>query len=375
MAFQPKDVDTLTGYSPLSRVTRDATKTELIITNERILSTFSLLSFHLMMRCLCFMLLVTLATNSAFADISRPNPDSGPTRVEVQILLLDLDAIDGADQSFKANLYFEAVWNDPRLVLDAGGQAITRRLQQIWHPRIQILNQQRVWSSLPEVAEIEPDGTVVMRGRVWGSFSQPLSLREFPFDTQKLVLPFVAAGYTPEEVALVPSPWSGIEKGLSIPDWRVTGWQMLPKYSVTYATGAKTAAITMVLDVERLTGYYWIKIILPLILIVTMSLTVFWIDTKDTSTRISIAVISILTIVAYRFTANLTLPAISYLTRLDIMILSSTIIVFASLIAVVTTGALARRKKHGLAQRIDRISRWGFPLAFLVCLSLGIVLT
>jgi len=52
-----------------------------------------------------------------------------------------------------------------------------------------------VWSGLPEVAEVRPDGSVLMRGRVWGAFSQPRDLQHFPFDTQRIAITLVAAGF------------------------------------------------------------------------------------------------------------------------------------------------------------------------------------
>ena len=85
----------------------------------------------------------------ALADTGRPNPEQGPTQVQLELFLLDLDAIDSASQSFDANVYFEANWKDPRLANGAQGRTVTRSLDQVWHPRLQILNQQRVWSSLP----------------------------------------------------------------------------------------------------------------------------------------------------------------------------------------------------------------------------------
>ena len=91
---------------------------------------------------------LTLAINSvALADIGRPGRDAGPTKVEVEIFLLDVDDVDGASQSFEANVYYEQRWNDPRLAHeDIGGRP--RPLSEIWHPRIQLFNQQRVWKSL-----------------------------------------------------------------------------------------------------------------------------------------------------------------------------------------------------------------------------------
>ena len=79
-------------------------------------------------------MLAMLPTVCLSAD--RPNADSGPTRVEVEIILLDLDAINTADQNFVANVYFEARWNDPRLVRSYGDDVIDRSLEEIWHPRL-----------------------------------------------------------------------------------------------------------------------------------------------------------------------------------------------------------------------------------------------
>jgi surface polysaccharide O-acyltransferase-like enzyme len=51
---------------------------------------------------------------------------------------------------------------------------------------------------------------------------------------------------------------------------------------------------------------------------------------------------------------------------MDLFILFSTILIYASLIAVLATAAYSRKSRDGIAMRIDRSSRWGFPLFFLV---------
>jgi hypothetical protein len=257
-------------------------------------------------------LIVALSAPSVSADTRRPNPDQGPTQVQVSIFLLDLDAIDSASQSFQANVYFEATWKDPRLAGDASGQAITRGLDEVWHPRLQILNQQRLWSSLPDVVDIDPDGTVTQRARVWGDFSQPLDLREFPFDTQTIDIPVVAAGYGTDEVTLSAGFASGIGKEFSVADWKVVDWQMTTDVPVPGPDDVQDRSIAMVLEAERLTGYYWIKVIAPLIMIVAMSWAVNWIDPKELGTKVSITITAMLTLIAYRFAIGANLPQISF---------------------------------------------------------------
>ena len=87
-------------------------------------------------------------------------------------------------------------------------------------------------------------------------------------------------------------------------------------------------------------------------------------DPAESGTDISVAVTSMLTLIAYRFAIGTFLPVISYLTRLDLFILGSTLLVFFSLVEVVVTSNLARKKRMELAYTIDRISCWAFPIAF-----------
>ena len=110
--------------------------------------------------------------------------------------------------------------------------------------------------------------------------------------------------------------------------------------------------------------YFVVKIILPLILIVAMSWIVFWIDPKESGIQISVAITTMLTLIADRFAVGAELPKVSYLTRLDFFILSGTILVFASLIEVIVTSTIAQQEKIELARKLDRWSRLLFPAIF-----------
>ena len=331
--------------------------------------------------CLVFAFLVLAMTGHASPadpvnDTGRPLAGQGPTPVELNIFLIDLDAIDSAAQSFQANVYFEAKWKDPRLADTSKGRTGTLPLDSIWNPRLQILNQQRLWSTLPDIAEVAPDGTVTQRARVWGDFSQPLDLRDFPFDNQKIRIDVVAAGYDSDEVKLVAGTLNGIGKSFSIADWRVVDWHIETDIRIPGPKRVEDpgAGIGMVVETERLRGYYWIKVIAPLILIVAMSWAVNWIDPKDIGTKISITITAMLTLIAYRFAIGATLPQISYLTRMDLFILFSTILIYASLVNVITTAAFSRKGRPEIAKRIDQVSRWGFPLFFVASWVVGIML-
>jgi cadmium resistance protein CadD (predicted permease) len=105
-------------------------------------------------------------------------------------------------------------------------------------------------------------------------------------------------------------------------------------------------------------------VILPLVLIVIMSWAVFWTDPVNASAQLSVAVTSMLTLIAYRFAVDTQLPRLPYMTRLDVLFLISTLLVFFSLIEVVITMILDNKQQTERAKTIDRYCRAIFPVIF-----------
>lgn len=281
--------------------------------------------------------------------------------------MLDLESIDDAAQAFSASVFAVVRWHDPRLAHDGSG--IERRdLDDIWHPRLQVVNRRQLAPTLPETADVGPDGTVTYRQRIVGQFSQPMDLVDFPLDHQTLAIQVVAVGYSQDEVefAELPEVPSTVLSGLSISDWVVEGSRASSHGYQPLPAVRPTAGFILELDVARRLGYYAWKIVLPLVLIVGMSWLVFWIDAEIAASKISIAVTSMLTLIAYRFMVGGMLPRISYLTRLDLFTTISTVLVFMTLLEAVLTVTLAKRGRHDRSLSADRLSRGLFPLAYAI---------
>jgi hypothetical protein len=221
---------------------------------------------------------------------------------------------------------------------------------------------------LPELVEVDADGTVVYRQRYVGSFTQSLRLESFPFDRQTFRVHLVAVRYTPNEVKFVPDQrWvtaglkqaGGVSPSITLPDWTIEKWDIKAlAYSLTPTM--EYSGYVFEFTASRNVQYYILKVILPLILIVIMSWSVFWIDPINASSQISVSVTSMLTLIAYRFAVDSQLPRLPYMTRLDAFILTSTLLVFVSLIEVLVTTSLNNKQ----ARKIDRYSRVIFPVIF-----------
>lgn len=308
--------------------------------------------------CLSWSVEKTLALSTSEID------KQCPVRVEVSIFIVDVDAIDTASQSFNANVFIEARWHDPGLAHD-GAHPVIKPLTEIWHPHLQVVNQRTVSATFPEAAEIDPSGNVLYRQRLWGSFSQPLHLADFPFDRQSFTAHFVAVGYTAGEVELVEGRKTGMAEKLSQADWKVLDWRAEPRAYQPLPGREGPPGFAFTFEAQRKQNYYLLKVILPLILIVMMSWVVFWIDPAETGTDIGVAMTSMLTLIAYRFAVGAFLPVISYMTRLDFFILGSTLLVFFTLVEATATSVLIRRGRKGPAFAVDRVCRWIFPAIFI----------
>ena len=327
--------------------------------------------------CALFIASILLATPAFASETtgfsgSRPDPEGQPTEIRAAVYLIDVSQIDGARQEFTADVFLLLSWNDPRL---ADGSPDVRRfpMDEVWDPRVQILNQRNVSTSFPELVDVDSDGTVTSRQRFFGQYAAPLDLREFPRDEHTFRVRLVVPGYGPDEVQLVPDERFAVgpPPRYSIPDWTLTPTRLRSEPFEVIPGGPQIAGMVAEFDGRRHLGFYIGKGYLSVAIIVFMSWIVFWIDPQAVAPRISVSVTSMLTLVAYRFLLGGDLPKVSYLTRLDYFLLGATILVFLTLIEVTWTSAMFGRGRAEAARRVDVWSRWGFPAVFFVMSAIG----
>src|SRR5438105_12280678 len=213
------------------------------------------------------------------ALIERPAEEAGPTQVSIGIWVVDISNIDSALQNFTAELAVVLRWQDSRLA-HTGKGIVRYPLEQIWHPRLSIVNETNsVSRKFPDSVEVDPDGTVTSRQRYAGAFTQPLRLQSFPFDRQTFRVQLVAARYQSNEVMFVPDQlWSqywlkgagGLSPSVTLPDWTIEKWELKP---LVYALAPhhQYSSYAFEFTASRNVQYYILKVILPLVLIVIMS--------------------------------------------------------------------------------------------------------
>lgn len=317
----------------------------------------------------CFLLgtCLTPAARAAEMDLSRPGLD-GPTPVRLGLYLTDVYDISGADQAFSADVVLLAEWRDPRLASHASGVR-GMDLADVWNPRLQLVNQRGVNAMMPQRVEVDSSGLVRYRQRWWGRFSARMDLQRFPKDRHEFQVQVATLGYPRDQVALVPlQERTGRAPVLSIPDWEV-GPARAEIADFAPTPGAKAlAGVRLTWEGRRHVGYYVAQVALPLVLIVLMGWTALWVDPLVVTTRMSVAVTTMLTLIAYRFAFGRQVPALNYLTQLDYFMLGATILVFMMLLIVAAGAYLVGKDRKILVHKIDRWSRGTFLVLFAVML-------
>ena len=193
-------------------------------------------------------------------------------------------------------------------------------------------------------------------------------MRRFPLDRQRLEAVFAVLGFDDSEVVLraESETTSSVAKTVRIPQWGITGIGMRSKnLPISYAgrRGVASAFVVSV-DAQRESFYISRLVILPLVVIVLLSFSVFWMDRSSLGDRISVSFIGILTGVAYQIVMSEILPRISYLTLMHGIINVSFLTMCATVVINVVVGTLDHEGRAELGDRIDRHCRWLFPLIY-----------
>jgi len=325
--------------------------------------------------CLAGLLIPVLAHASqsgAIASTQEPSvvqaaATDSPIQVSIALHVLDLLKIDDADQTAFVDFALWVSWEDADLRSPGAGDRYFSP-NQIWVPNVQVINSLSLTNRRVDVVEVDEQGHASYRKRLLGTISIPRDLTDFPIDTHVLQIKAVAADMNREVELIIDERLTGQAETFSIPEWDVgEGRAYVSEFN---AAGESFPAVVYEIETRRKIGYYIWKVIIPLAMVVMMSWVVFWLDPKQAGPQIGIAATAILTLIAYRFTLGFLVPRLSYLTRLDIFITGSSLLVFLALVEALVTVSTAENQP-ALSRRVDVTSRWLFPAVFVVLLAVS----
>jgi hypothetical protein len=313
--------------------------------------------------------------------LDPPTSDGNRLPVSIAMRVINISDIDEVSQRFKMVGYLLAHWKDSRLAFtprESWEKFHTYLPDQIWHPRFDFVNGVVPRTASDVTIRAFPDGTVAYSERSSAEMSNTFHLRAFPFDRQTLEILIHPTVVEDETIALTPErsvdPMSAEPRVYqSLAQWAITGMNAKVE-QFRGLSGESIGEVRFTITIVRHFNFYIWKVFFPLLLMVVLSWTVFWIDPAELGSRVQISVTTILTVIAFAFAIQANLPKVPYLTFIDLFFLVCYLFVFATAIELTAVHVANRSGHDAVARALNSASKIVLPAAYAVA-NLIVVMT
>jgi len=302
-----------------------------------------------------------------------PPPGIGPTQIDIGFQLLALSDIDFIASRFRVEGYGDFVWCDPRQAFDAIGEERDTRVffgegngpEDLWIADVSVANTVGDTVVTDRRLEVRSDGRIRISAFFNAVVSARYDLRRFPFDRQSLDIAMESFSFNRDVVELRPvADRVGFDRDIFLQEWRVLSVDSRAMERLEVRDRVPFSRAVFSVSIQRESGYYLWKLSVPLILIVMLSWTVFWMKDESLGGRIRITLTAFLTIVAYQFAISGDLPKVGYLTLMDKMMVASFVLIALSALENMVAVLVSERNPE-VGHQIDLHSRWLFPILYV----------
>jgi len=333
---------------------------------------------------------------------SAPARDEGPIEVQIGFHLIRITDVDEREETIDFEGGLQMLWHDDRLAYDPadygrpdypiGGIDATNELpprifqgdfavKEVfagWRPQVRINNgigdRHISWMAVA----IWPDGSVGYTDKFHAKAETPMNLKQFPFDDQRLEVFVAPYAYQRHQLLFLHRPelvgaW---DQNAGIADWESTGLEIEERPTVIemLSGGERTyTQLVIAIELRRRPGHILFSIILPLLILVSLTWSVFWMDEESISDRVNVSFVGILSVVAYYFVVLDSVPQIPYPTMMDAFMITTFFILAGTVIVSFVVDKLNKSGRKETGDRVDRVCRWAFPLGYVVVTSLVVI--
>ena len=304
-----------------------------------------------------------------------------PVKVQADFHLLDLQKINDEEETLEFSGVLTLTWQDSRQAFDpalAGADEMIyhgsyqfNELAPAWYPQLVLANASEVQEMQGVLLRVRPDGTSRLVQTVNAVARSRLKLRKYPFDSQQLEIVFEILGFDDSEVAIESGNGTVNSSRMQIPQWDLMHIDTSSRFLGAPYAGAtgSSAALVVTLDVKRQPFFMMRLVVFPLIIIMILSWSVFWMDRSSLGDRMSVSFVGILTAVAYQTMVSSIMPQISYMTLIHGFLYFSFLLMCATVVINLVVGNHDRRGDFARGDLIDRRCRWIFPSLYAALVS------
>ena len=315
-----------------------------------------------------------------------------PLKINTELLVEEITNINGKTLSYDALYTLWYYWKDPRIVdllktlnqyentnepaylCDYEAKTVWGEGRKLFDPVIEIYNQKNLpkFSERADWIEIFSNGTIQARLRSNGTFkSGNLDFRQFPFDKKKFSFELYSE-FPINYVEFVPNEKMQLydqnifkadeEDGLIIPDWQATDVEtkIVSFKEDKYTYSGMVVSVTA----KRQVPYYIFKIMIPILFLLIITWSVFWIYGSEIQAKVNISVVTLLALIAYNFIFDKDIPKLPYLTFLDAYILISYF--FAGMATILCVYSYLRYRKYKkIVNKVDYYAKFIGPTLYV----------
>ncbi|XP_070198656.1 glycine receptor subunit alpha-2-like [Littorina saxatilis] len=296
-----------------------------------------------------------------------PDFDLGKhTDVAVALYINSIDSINEQSMDFSVNAFVTQEWNDSRLqfygLIDAEYLELDSKLMaKFWVPDLYFSNEKHASFhsvTVPnKMLHLYSNGTVVYKLRISVTATCPMKLHKYPMDEQTCTLFIRSFAFSTNYLQFRWRAHNAIRwnSRMMLPQFRLVDLQ--PRNCTPqddddeYFAGFTCIAVNFYL--ERNLGYYMITIYIPSVLIVSLSWVSFWLSVDAVPARISLGILTVLTMTTQTSVAVSSLPKVSYVKAIDIWMATCLCFVFSALLEYALVNVLERKSPRRRPSFLD----------------------
>ncbi|XP_064649954.1 glycine receptor subunit alpha-4-like [Lineus longissimus] len=251
-------------------------------------------------------------------------------------------------------MFFRQRWIDPRLAYTKYNTSLTlgySRVSELWLPDTFFGNEKSGKShsiTVPnKLLRLYPNGEILYSQKVTLTLSCPMKLATYPHDRQSCRIDIESYGHTIDELSFYwynDGDTISANPKLELPEFTFDPDNIeLGNCSTVYNTGSYSCLYVQ-FTLKREFGYYLTGTYIPSMLIVVLSWISFFIDVRATPARISLGLLTVLTITTMNSGVRSTLPKVSYIKAVDVWMSACLTFVFAALLEFAIANMMARKE-------------------------------
>lgn len=312
--------------------------------------------------------------------VAPPNTN-GSTPVGLGLYVFEISDLNPDDSTFTMEGFLDMSWCDPRVKFDVTQTMadhevyleddVAKKLERMWWPDVEFVNEVVPRRVENEELIIAPDGTVDYREKFSVQLAVDYDMHRYPFDVQTLVVEIESFAWSSDQMQFkVEQDIIDFSEEFSVPEWEIINIQETLENKQELRDRNPYSEFFAEITVQRDPGFYTTKIMIPLMIIVAISWAVFWMVGDGLADRMSVSFTGVLAAVAYQFIISESLPRHVYNTFLDALVLFSFVVMTLTIMENIIVNNLHLNDHEDTAMRIDKISRFIFPIGYVLGLAL-----